>query len=183
MSAQACVTWSLEPAAPMTCFSPWQRRRCIWRCNAGKIAGSALTLFFGPFPSSRACRSWPTTTGFSKFILNYAGGAFRGELPLQWDDGVELRPDFSFATLCSVETSRSPAWPSWTLHDLQSSERNSFHSPPLPVPLRVSVCNQHSHSCGDGPSARSGRTDHEMAGRPTLGQWVHRGIPSGEQRD
>jgi len=68
-------------------------------------------------------------------------------------------------------------------NDLQSSERNSVHSPPLPVPLRVSVCNQHSHSCGDGPSARPGRTAHEMAGRPTLGPWVHRGIASGEQRD
>ena len=28
-------------------------------------------------------------------------------------------------------------------NDLQSSERNSVHSPPLSVPLRVLVCNQH----------------------------------------
>jgi len=73
--AGACRPYDMLFAMPATAL--------YWRCNAVKIAGSALTLFFGPFPSSRACRSWPITTGFSKFILYSAGGAFRGELPLQ----------------------------------------------------------------------------------------------------
>jgi len=73
--AGACRPYDMLFAMPATAL--------YWRCNAVKIAGSALTLFFGPFPSSRACRSWHITTGFSKFILYSAGGAFRGEMPLQ----------------------------------------------------------------------------------------------------